>query len=163
MNESIRTQSDIFDDIQIEKIKKKSRYKRTNTNNLRTNIIAPVQSLKQPLEILSPIPNQVMAKLGQFVDENGSSNHMLINLFPTIESNVILFDELQFFDQRPAESIEFNENNNYDVSDDMNIELPIKINSEYKSIRQSASGYVIKKVLDDNHNDNDDISYWYLV
>lgn len=157
VNESIQTQSDFFDDIPIQGDHNKPRHKRTNEKKVCNNI-APAQSLNKPLQILSSRPNKVTAiREKTLLFEISLMDSLFLNLFPTTKSKVNLFDELPFFDHRPAESIEFDDNNDYDVSDELYIELPIEFNSENKVLLQS--GYVLKGVLDDV----DDISYGYLV
>lgn len=109
---------------------------------------------------MGSLPDRTVVILASVHSSHDSPNRTLLTLFPTSDPKVSLFGELPYLDQRPADNIEFDDNNDYDLSEDAYTELPIELNAEKKVLRTSVTGYILKGVLDD---DDYNISYRYLV
>lgn len=155
LNDSVRSNEDVHHDVPMQRNKKNRQRKRRLNNNVRANIATKAQ-LSAPLQMLSSIPNSIIAKKLKIDGEEGKSNRMLLNLSSTAgKSDVSLCGSHPYFDTSRTERIKFENNNDYDVPDDMFFELPIKIHHEFMVIRPTESGYVLKETLDDDENE-----YW---
>lgn len=93
---------------------------------------------------LIQLPDALYYKLNSIMGETSSSNKLLLNTLQTKTSDLSLTMDDKFWDSKTYEPIEFDPNDNYESSETVYTELPLKFNTDpRKTLRQSMSGYII--------------------
>lgn len=102
---------------------------------------------------LIQMPDALYFKLNSIMGETSSSNKLLLNILETKSSDLRLTMDDQFWDSKDYEPIQFNADDNYDLSEP-HTELPLKISSNSKlTLRQQLSGYTISNTPLDDEDD----------
>lgn len=89
-------------------------------------------------------PDALFYKLNLIMGETSSSNKLILNILETRSSELSVTMSQQFWDDRVSETIQFTDDDNYDIDNIAYSELPTKPHIQPRcTLRQQMVGYAI--------------------
>lgn len=144
-------ESNVGDNQNVDGDQPKAPVKKKRMRKQLSTVTKNKDTLNANLDLIQ-LPDALYYKLNSIMGETSSSNKLLLNTLQTKTSDLSLTMDDKFWDSKTYEPIEFDLNDNYESSETVYTELPLKFNTNSShTLRQQMSGYIISNTpMDDD-------------